>query len=309
MLPEMGVNTVGTEFLCRSDQNLINNLVTAEVFDFELAKQLQFNMSVFWGYQEYIDVYKAVWLVNQSGNKLNLIGLNDSPNLELKNKYHAKGVELTNEQWKEIGKGCSEEYWADAVVDRVVNHNDKILTITGRNHSFTKFKQPAVSVNDGKYTHVHFMDDRYGNYLNKKLPGRIYNVFMHSPQILIDGESTSLPGNGQFEELYDEIGTVGIDLHQTPYGDIKVINTIYNPGYEQLKLSDIYEGYIIHTKVSDFKPVTSISDFIHKANHEKAKKNVWNPNCCNLSIQEFNEAISHDAEIQNIWWNKCYKPQ
>ncbi len=307
MLPEMGVSTIGTEFLRRADQQLINELISSNTFDFELAKQLQFNMSVFWGYKEYIDVYRAVWKVNKSGYKLNLIGLNDSPNLELKNRYHAEGVELTKKHWKEIGKGCSEEFWADAVVDRVVKHNEKVLTITGRNHSFTSFKQPAVRMQDGNYTFIRFMDDRYGNYLKKKLPNRVYNIFIHSPNLLLDCESSSLPCNGEFEELFDKFGEAGLSLKKTMYGDINLIDTMYNPGYEQLKLSDIYDGYIIHTKVCDFKHVSAIPNFINETNHITARKNVWNPSCCNLTIDEFNEGIAHDAEIQQLWWDRCYK--
>jgi len=63
-------------FLLADDQLPIDELMEAKEFDEELAKQLLFQRSVVWGYQEYLEILRQAWQVNrESSGSLRVIGL------------------------------------------------------------------------------------------------------------------------------------------------------------------------------------------------------------------------------------------
>ena len=61
-----GIYAIGMEFGAQEDQHVLDSLVLAPAYDEQTARQIMFNYNVTWGYQEYIDVYKAAWKFNHT---------------------------------------------------------------------------------------------------------------------------------------------------------------------------------------------------------------------------------------------------
>ncbi len=59
-----GIRNLGIEYALSDDQAAIDSLVTAPTWDEGKARALTFDWLVTWGYQEYIDLYRAAWEVN-----------------------------------------------------------------------------------------------------------------------------------------------------------------------------------------------------------------------------------------------------
>ena len=78
-----GIYCLGTEFARSEDQHLIDSLLTAPTYDEDLARRITFTQFPFWGYQEYVDIFKAAWELNNSLPenyvKFRILGLNESP--------------------------------------------------------------------------------------------------------------------------------------------------------------------------------------------------------------------------------------
>ncbi|MCX6832185.1 MAG: ChaN family lipoprotein, partial [candidate division Zixibacteria bacterium] len=65
MLYKQGIYTLGFEFARRIDQPLIDSLLDGKTYDQPLTNEILLRQFVHWGYQEYADIFKAAWQVNQ----------------------------------------------------------------------------------------------------------------------------------------------------------------------------------------------------------------------------------------------------
>ena len=83
LLYRNGVFTLCTEFARREDQVLVDRLLTAPSYDEALAREITFRTLVFWGYQEYVDIYRVAWQLNRSlpagARPFRILALGDSP--------------------------------------------------------------------------------------------------------------------------------------------------------------------------------------------------------------------------------------
>ena len=60
-----GVRHLGIEFGNYEDQDLVDQLITADTYDERLARKLMFRYFVWWGYREYQDIYRKAWEFNR----------------------------------------------------------------------------------------------------------------------------------------------------------------------------------------------------------------------------------------------------
>jgi thioredoxin-related protein len=65
-LYKAGVYNLGIEFGRYEDQDKVDRLITADKYDEDLARWLQFKQFVGWGYKEYEDIYRKAWELNKS---------------------------------------------------------------------------------------------------------------------------------------------------------------------------------------------------------------------------------------------------
>jgi hypothetical protein len=296
-----GIFRLGTEFARREDQHLIDSLLTAPAYDEDLARRIVFQQSPFWGYQEYVDIFKAAWEVNsmlgddeEGVEKFRILALNDSPEW-----WHLENEEDRNDPavMKKVWAGGGENLWARVILDSAVSQGQKMLVHCGIHHAFTEYKQPVVG--DGKF--VRFDDSRAGNHVFREIGKRAITVFMHAGWVPAEGygKPNVRPADGiidaAMELVDDSYLPVGFSTRGTPFGDLPGETSVYEHGYENFTLATFCDGYIYHMPFAEYGGVTPIPDFVNEGNIEEARRSASNPRFRDASPERFNKSIARDA--------------
>jgi hypothetical protein len=301
LLPQHGVGYLGYEFARREDQPLIDSLLAAPVYDEALARRILFQGFVFWGYQEYADVFRAAWKYNHSvadtARKLRILGLNDSPDWSfVKTQADRDKHEIMSKVWR----GGSEEKWANVILDSVIARGEKALVYCGIHHAFTEFQQPIV---DGQGKFIRFETERAGNFVYRKIGKRAITVYLHAPWPAREGYDVPsvYPVDGVIDALMADLGPmiypIAFDTRGTPFGKLPGQTGIYSHGYDPFTLERFCGGYIFQMPVSQYTGVTPIPDFVNESNVETARLQSPNPAFRQTSIEDFNKAIAADADM------------
>jgi hypothetical protein len=301
-LYQAGVFVLATEFGRREDQSLIDSLLMAEKWDEQLAREIIFRQYVFWGYQEYVDVFRIAWMLNKEladgAPRFKVLGINDSPDWSfIRNEADRDNPAIMRKVWG----GASEEDWAKVILDAVTS-GEKVLVHCGVHHAFTEYRQPIVI--DGNFSHF---DNslRCGNHVFATLGKKAVTVFLHAPWNGEEGYGSAMshPADGVIDAFMLEKGPhpAGFSLANNPFGKIIVQNAVYRHGYNNFKLSDFCDGWIYTKPISEYQGVTPISNWVNEGNIELARTQSPNPKFRDASVQEFNRIIAKDAEIHRRW--------
>lgn len=289
-----GVRNLGYEYARREDQSLIDKLLSGKTFDDSLARQISFNYSVFWGYQEYIDIFKAAWQLNQSlpkdSVKFRILGLNDSPNWSLISanmRINRKAL---------LGKvyhGQGQADWAGVISSEVIGKGGKALVFCNMEHAFTKYTPPVDSV---KLDTV-----QMGNLIYRQIGDKTVTVMLYSP-LPAKGYSGMLvlPGNGVVDEALAKIPSEarikGFDLAGSPLADIKTGESYFTDS--TATFGNFCNGIIVQKFLPEYQGVMPIEDFISESNLGEACKNASNPAYRTADIDRFMQTIAEEADIQ-----------
>jgi hypothetical protein len=204
LLYDNGIYYLGTEFARREDQPLIDSLLTGEVYDEDLARRITFLSFVHWGYQEYVDVYKAAWQLNHrldaDSRRFRILALNDSPDWShLKSNADRDKSEVMQEVWQ----GGGEHLWARC----------------GMHHAFSKYKQPIVS--NGEF--IRFDSTRMGNHIYREIGEHAFTISLHFAWPGSGGYDDEMvySGDGVIDRLISQIDPkyqrAGFDTRGTPF--------------------------------------------------------------------------------------------
>lgn len=309
-LHQGGVNILAIEFARRIDQALIDSVVNAPVYDERLARRITMQGLVQWGYQEYVDLYKAAWQVNRTrpagAPRFRILALNGAPDYSIvKTREDMDNWQVRRAVWH----GETEQDWAKLLIDSVLAKNLKALVYCGTHHAFTKYAQPIVS--DGVLQRRE--DSRFGQYLHAFAPARIFMIALHFPWPGAAGYGSApvLPADGALDRTLESGGTkwqrVGFDLNGTPFGALVSRTPVYKLGYEPFTLDEFADGYIYTGPISRYEPVTPIADFINESNLEYARAHSANPADRTASIADFNQAIAASLEGTKKRWREMAK--
>jgi hypothetical protein len=300
LLYEHGIYSLGTEFGRRIDQDLIDSLITSPEYDEALAERITLQQYVFWGYQDYVDIYRAAWYLNRSlpegGRPFRILGLNNSPDWS---QVTDSGGRESGMVMKLVWHGETEEDWARVILDTVVARGEKILVYSGMHHAFTHYRQPVVA--DGEF--IRFGDVRMGNYVFDKIGDRAMCIFLHGPWSPFDGYDQGVvrPADGAIDQAMAGVDRkflpIGFDTRGTPFGDLPGSTSVYCHGYENFKLSDFCDGYIYTMPFSEYQGVTPIPDFINESNIEYARAQSPDPDFREATPEDFNRAIARNADL------------
>ncbi len=297
-LQSHGILCLGTEFARREDQHLIDSLLSAPEYDEALARHITFLFSPFWGYQEYVDIFRSAWEVNSrldaGAESFRILGLNDSPEW-----WHIEKEEDRDnpEVMKKVWKGGGEEFWARTVLDSAVAAGRKILVHCGIHHAFTQYKQPVYI--DGEF--VRFDDSRAGNFVFREIGKRAITVFLHAGWYPSDGYGNRMvpPADGIIDAVMELVDNsylpVGFDTKGTPFGDLPGEMSVYKQGYDNFRLATFCDGYIYHKPFAEYEGVTPIPGFVNEGNIEEARRQSPNPGFRDASIERINRAIEKEA--------------
>jgi len=296
-----GIYYLGTEFARREDQSLVDSLIMGAEYDEALARGITLRQYVFWGYQEYVDIYKAAWQVNRSrpegARAFRILALNNSPDWS----HVSEGADRDKGSvMLKVWHGETEEDWARVILDSAVARGEKILVYSGMHHAFSEYRQPVVI--DGEF--IRFGDMRMGNHVFEAVGKRAVTIFLHGPWSPYGGYDKGLvrPADGVIDEVMAGLDPallpVGFDTGGTPFGDLPGETSVYRHGYEHFTLSMFCDGYIYHKPFSEYEGVTPIPDFINDDNIEYARAQSPDPDFRDKSPQDFNRAIARYADLR-----------
>ena len=296
-----GIYYLALEFIENSkDQPLIDQVLNGKIYDEALARKLYFLNYVYWGYQEYVDILKSAWSLNQSlpdtKQKFSIIGLGLSPDWShLKSRDDRNNPALMAKVWH----GQDESLMANTVIKIVMTSGMKVLVYSGMHHSFTKFRQPIVS--NGKF--IKFSHPRMGNLIFEKIGEKAFTVSLHNPWYPEKGYEFPLvkPAEGMIDETISHIDLkyipIGFDISGSPFAKIECKSSVYCHSNGDFNLGDFCDGYIFHKPFSEYEPVTAISNFINDANIDFAMAQSPDPLFRESSVEAFNNIIAKSTNI------------
>jgi len=307
-LHERGVTILAIEFARRVDQALIDSILNATYYDERLARRVTMQGLVQWGYQEYVDLYRAAWQVNHTlppgAPRFRILALGGAPD------YGVIRTRADLDNWqvrRAVLHGETEKDWATLLIDSVLAKNQKALVYSGTHHAFTKYAQPIVS--DGKL--VRKEDSRFGQYLHAYAPTRIFMIALHGPWPGAAGYDAPpvLPADGSMDEALESAGSAwqraGFDLVGIPFGAMVSRTAVYRHGHEPFTMEKFADGYIYVGPIPRYEPVTPIADFIDENNIEYARANSSDPADRKASIASFNQSIATSLEGARRRWREA----
>lgn len=303
LLPEHGITLFATEFGRREDQALIDELLGKKEFDVALAKRIMLHQEAFWGYREYLDIYRLIWEQNRKNSpdrQIRCIGLNDPYNWRLYNKICREQKRKPNaEEVKVIWKDCDEKNWLYALNKYHVPGETKVLGIMGLHHAFTSYHEPDYTEEDGRRVFAGFKQVRFGNHVYEEYGDGVCNICFYDPWEGREVDAPSqAPGGGIIEEIVSpHFSELAFDLKGSPVGEL-FDESVYSLGYEDFRLKDIADGMIYTCRFSEFKNVTAIPDFIDADNLQEFRDYAPFNDMTDKSCAEINRAI---AEWADIW--------
>ncbi|HHT47793.1 MAG TPA: ChaN family lipoprotein [Firmicutes bacterium] len=306
LLYKNGIYNLGIEFACYEDQDKIDLLITADEYDQSLAYAIQFNFWPYWGYQEYIDIYKDAWELNQKipegVKKFRIVGLNSKQDWRyLKTEEDRNNPEIMGKIMKD---GPGDQFMAEVIIEEFIDKGEKALIYCGINHGYTKYKQPYF-YHDNDQQLVGLFNDRMGNIIYEKIGEKCLTIFLHSPWPSRDDLSEFVyPVEGIIDSLMlnmdEKYKPVGFDVNGTPFENLPGNSSFWQHGYNDFNLSIYCDGYIYMKPLSEYRGVEVAPGFINEENRIEAIHQSTNPNNKNFNrtVADLIEGIKNDANIQ-----------
>jgi hypothetical protein len=297
-LYDKGIRFLGIEYALLGDQEKIDTLLTSDEYDPELTHEIMFNYMPIWGYQEYADIYKSAWELNNSlpegSPPFRIIAL--SPKQENQYIESQKDAEDPEILHKVLAHGIPDEVMADTVIEKIIEEGEKVLLYTSYERSFSSYISTEYTK---KMNEMGFNENRrMGNILYDQLGNDVWSVFIHSP--VPDSAAKfglSYPVNGTMSSLIDRLPegkkAVGFDLRDMSWGDIPVYNPRFNKGYDDLEIQNVWDGYILlGYHIDQYTGAAAIENFITEENIATAIKYFPGPSPGEVSAEEMNEFIA-----------------
>ncbi|MDH3190265.1 MAG: hypothetical protein OEM39_06455 [Acidimicrobiia bacterium] len=266
---ENGIHNLGIEFGSYDLQELSDSIVSAEQYDPDAAREMMFRWDPNWGYVEYLELYRAAWEVNsklEPGQpRFRIINLDYAPD------YTVLQENMTPDLWRQVWhKGDRDRYMADVVKEAVLDKHEKALVYCGRNHSFSKYKQPIFDQNTQKVST--YSDWRLGNLLRHEIGDKVMTVLFHSPWNDASSSRKNYPLGGAIDRvmLSSDNQPAGFDTHGTPFGGLTDKLSDYSRGYPELTLADVCDGYLFVKPITEFKGCTVDPQIVTSSNFKEA---------------------------------------
>ena len=258
------INIIGWEFGAAEYQKDADSVVTASEFDRKKAISIMRNSMYYWCYEEYLNVFKTIWLTNktitQDSEKIRFLQLNRPYNPKLLNSKD-KNVRLEEQK-----KGNFDNTLPPIVEKEVIRQNKKILIYCGLHHSLTKFKTPKFL----------FLKDngRAGQKLYEKYPDKIFQIGLLAPfpprwwiyngLTHRDNNKYVYPFDAVFSQLYDTLKRpFAINSNDSMFANLKDYNSFYAfDTWSGIKLKQFCDGVIMLNSFDEIEPVAIIPDWI-----------------------------------------------
>lgn len=302
-LYDAGIYTLATEYARREDQYLIDSLLYGKQYNQKLAEKITFLQFVHWGYQEYVDIFKAAWQLNQNlpagSRKFRILGLNDSLDWSIiKTQEDRENDEIKKRVWQ----GGGEYFWAQVILNEVVAKGEQALVYSGIHHAFTEYQQPIYNVSENKF--IRFETARMGNFVFKQIGKSAVTIFLHAPWVSAEGYSKKAvyPVDGVIDAVMAELPPsdqrVGFDTKGSPFGELTSQTSFYKYGYDIFTLEMFCDGYIFQKPFSKYEGVTPIKGFVNAENLDYARSQSPNPSFRKATTDDFYNAAVNETNIK-----------
>jgi len=304
LLPRLyaaGVRNLGIEYALSDDQKDIDALVTGPAWVEAKARAITFDWLVTWGYQEYIDLYKAAWQLNHglpAGAKpFRVVGLNVRQYWEfLKSNKDLGDPQIVA---KIFAHGVPDAHMAEVIDREFLQKGEKALVYCGTQHIFTRYRSREYEKNaaDMKLPEIR----RAGNLIHDKIRARAFCISLHAPwpdkkqrnglaypaEGVIDALITALPADKR---------NAGWDTSGTPLGALPVRTGSYPEGAAGMTLADLFDGYIIQGPIAEYTTVTPIKDFVRPEDADRAARDFPGVKTTPPTVAQVNQSIEDDVQ-------------
>lgn len=295
LLYDKGIRNMGFEFALNRDSLLIKEVITnKDFFDQEKANQIIFNVSPYWGYKEYIDLFRAAWEVNKNlpdgAEKFIIYGIMHDFDFSLMKK---RSDEFNEEIMLKIRKGVvnGDQFMANSIINDYVKNKKKTLIYCGMHHAFTGYSSK-----------------RTGGMVKDKIDARTMTISLHYPWLTKDGSKyrTAYPVNGYIDSFIRKHKSkefaFGININNTSFGNLTDTTSTY-VHEKDLKLNSFCDGYIYLNAFSMDEGVKVQDNFITRKNIKYARTQLPNPELRDgimkfLGPKVFNQITNIDSDIK-----------
>jgi hypothetical protein len=300
LLYKAGIYNLGIEFGIHRDQERVDKLINAPAYDEQDARDIMFDFGSYWGYKDYMDIYRAAWEVNHKllagAPRFRVVNLNAFMDWSfVKTEADSRNPEVMKKVWPE---GDGDKVMAETIIREFVEKGQKALIYSGIHHAFTRYQQPVY--HQGKF--IRFVEDRMGNRVYKILGDKVFTIYLHSPWSDKNYQEELYPVGGVIDAFFareSRLRPVGFDLAGTPFGELSGPGSIYEEGYNPFTLKLYADGYIFTKPISQYRGVTVDEKFITEANFKRAVEQIPNPEFKNkvTGLGMLRESAKSDADI------------
>jgi hypothetical protein len=300
-LYKAGVRNLGIEYALSDDQKDIDALVTGPAWDESKARAITFDWLVTWGYQEYIELYKAAWQLNHGlpagARRFRVVGLNVRQYWEfLKSNKDLGDPQIVA---KIFARGVPDAHMAEVIDREFLQKGEKALVYCGTQHIFTRYRSGEYERNAAamKLPEVR----RAGNLIHEKIGARAFCISLHAPwPDKNQGNGLAYPAEGVIDALITALPAdkrnAGWDAAGTPLGALPVRTGSYPEGAAGMTLADLFDGYIIQGPIADYTTVTPIKDFVRPEDADRAARDFPGVKTTPPTVAQVNQSIEDDVQ-------------
>ena len=276
-LYENGIYTIGMEFGAFEVQDKLDQLLISDTYNEQLAREIMFTYNVAWGYQEYLDVYKAAWQFNRSlpekARKFRILSLSYIFHWE---KF--TGTRNPESMSLVFPMGTIDKFRAELIEREIILKNEKILALVGTPHAYSRYGSAYYKYNGDNF--CDFDHDWLGNRLYRKYPGKVFSIILHQAFTMKEGDRylPESPCEGAIEKLMalNDNKPAGFDLLNTPVGKLPD-RSLNATGYTDFTVGQLFDGYIFLEPLNKLEGCTPIPDFVNETNIQQALEKFPDP--------------------------------
>ena len=286
-LYQAGVRNLVMEFGAVEDQQELDRLLTAPVYDRAKAKRLMFHYNSAWSWIEYQRLYEAAW-------RFNLTLPQGQPPFRVVNMSYVYRWDrfasprslpvLRRVFWR----GTIDGFRAGLIEAEILARREKALVLTGTPHAFSRYAMPMMDDNADEF--CRFDDNWLGNRLLRRHPGKVLSILMHQPFPSMPGRDSTheQPALGAIETVMAALGNEarGFDLRNEVIGTLPD-RSAYSMCREDFVLADFFDGYVFLAPIGRLQPATPDLAFVDEGNLSEAIRQFpdpdWKPRPADLA--------------------------
>jgi hypothetical protein len=264
LIPKMyfnGIYTLAMEFGNKEDQSKVDNLLNKEFYNEDLALGILRNFTEYgiWGYQEYLDIFKEAWRMNQglttNAPRFRIVLLSSSTISSPTNLFGS--VNILNKN----------KIMAEVIEKEIINKGKKALIFITSSHSeYCTLSFKALNIETREKD---IKSSMLTGILSKKYPNKVFAVLFHSPWTVVDKQSSKLKGlvkplEGEIDGALELIGNnpVAFDIAGSPMEKLADKMSVYYYLNNEYTLSCLCDGYIYLKTYQEYEYVSWIPEFI-----------------------------------------------